>query len=638
MPRSASLSCCTSVPVVIGGLCVLALGLVLPATINAEGAKRPQTLPRTADCVNSLCFTDATAVNDSGIVVGNRSGVGLRWVGTAAPQDLGSLGSGGVHPSGIDNLGRIVGSAGVSGGSHAFLWTEPAGIADLGTLGGVFSGATGINDNGQVVGYADTAGGQRHAFLWTDGAGMVDLGTLGGSFSSAAAINATGAIVGSSTTLSGETHAFLWTVADGMIDLGTLGGTTSDATDINAGGSVVGHSLLASGRRQAFIWTATGGMRDLATEDNDNDSWAYGISDLGQVVGTGVRPYSWTSAGGLAALGTGGYQVAVPRAVNNTGTVVGRGDTCVPRFNCLGTAPILWQWTWDDIAVDLGTVGVWRLGDRGTAWTAIHNLNPTKLARGDVDGNGVPDLVLDFGPGVGVWIWKNHATWMQLHNLSASHVAVVDVHGDAREDVVLSFTGAGLWLWSEDTSWRRINVKQIDALAVGARSLLVTFPGEGTWLFRNGWLRIDSRDASVLLIADVDLSPVLSDNPQAEFLLGIPGAGLWKYHATDGLSQVHPFDVRRLAAGDLDGVATDDVVVDFGPAWGLWRLDNGLTWSLLHPFTSAGVTLADLDGLGRDEVVVNFGPPHGLWRYSSHTGWALLHDWQIDGVVTAVLH
>ena len=96
--------------------------------------------------------------------------------------------------------------------------------------------------------------------------------------------------------------------------------------------------------------------------------------------------------------------------------------------------------------------------------------------------------------------------------------------------------------------------------------------------------------------------------------------------------------MKHLAAGDLDGRGSDDLVIDFGPPYGLWILYNDATWAPLHPFSVDGIVTADLDGLGRDEIVVNFGPPYGLWAYSTLTGWRQLHDSLIDDLLTGTFH
>lgn len=101
----------------------------------------------------------ATAVNDSGVVVGTSSSGGgtsaVRWLPSGAVQNLGSLGGSPTTANGINSLGSIVGSAtNSSGQSRAFLWT-----------GGVMSivetdanqtdqyWASGINDAGEIIGW-----------------------------------------------------------------------------------------------------------------------------------------------------------------------------------------------------------------------------------------------------------------------------------------------------------------------------------------------------------------------------------------------------------------------------------------------------------------------------------------------------
>src|SRR5262249_16064271 len=53
-------------------------------------------------------------------------------------------------------------------------------LTDLGTFGGPTSEALGIDDLGRVVGSARNANYNTRPFLWTAHAGMRDLGSLGG--------------------------------------------------------------------------------------------------------------------------------------------------------------------------------------------------------------------------------------------------------------------------------------------------------------------------------------------------------------------------------------------------------------------------------------------------------------------------
>lgn len=224
-------------------------------------------------------------------------------------------------------------------------------VLDLGTLGGASSTASAVNASGQVVGQSYIAGGtqtNQHAFLWQNG-GMTDLGILPNSTRSVASdINDSGQIVGgSSGTLNNTpwTHAVLW--QNGTItDLGTLGGDSSGAVAINNHGQIVGNSKTASGSFGSFVWE-NGTMYDLGTLLPANSGWvtqtlsSIDINDNGQIAGTGrfngqehafliSDPNGVFADGGatITDLGTlSDGSVSSAYGINNLGQVVGSSDT-----------------------------------------------------------------------------------------------------------------------------------------------------------------------------------------------------------------------------------------------------------------------------------------------------------------------
>ncbi|GAA2992449.1 hypothetical protein GCM10010483_41210 [Actinokineospora diospyrosa] len=152
-----------------------------------------------------------SAANDNGVVVGNQSGVGLRWEGTQVTALPALAGAGDATVSGnrqaLNKRGDVVG---VSGG-RATLWRDGVAI-ELGSPAGGQSAAVAVNDLGDVVGWSKTPdGAQTRVFLWRAGRSY-DLGSASATNVTPVALNNTGTIIGSGSTPGSPQVLLRWTV------------------------------------------------------------------------------------------------------------------------------------------------------------------------------------------------------------------------------------------------------------------------------------------------------------------------------------------------------------------------------------------------------------------------------------------
>jgi hypothetical protein len=284
-----------------------------------------------------------------------------------------------------------------------------------------------------------------------------------------------------------------------------------------------------------------------------------------------------------------------------------------------------------DVVINFAGFGLWLLQADDT-WRQIHGLSPVATATGDFDGNGRDDLLVNFGPGIGVYAWMNHSTWVFVHSLSPTHMVVADTDNNGRDEAILAFAGGGVWRWS-DGSWFSVHPANVSRMAVGridanaGDDLVIEFPGAGIWLLANGaWSRLHPANSLGILTAD------LNGNGRDEVLITFAGSGLWAYRDGATWSQIHSLTPLRVAAGHLDTGNREDLVIDFGSGLGVWTYRNDATWGQLHPLSPEAIIIVDRNASVSDEIILDFGAGVGLWQFNNVNVWSALHSVSPQGL------
>lgn len=308
-----------------------------------------------------LGASTATALNASGQVVGyyttaggyrHAFATGANGVGFV---DLGTLGGAESLANAINNAGQIVGwSTTAAGTSVAFATSiEAGGLTSLGTLYGTQSYAQAINNNGEVVINYSGTGSSGTAVMSLTTAEVRDVTPYGysGHFyvtqrATANSINDQGTIVGSKVESCNCTaNAYVFPSSDDFYFSVGSGVMDSSAYDVNNQNQIAGYlnTVTPGGGvyyRAAFAQLSSDNvtyLQDLGTLGGTS-SFAYGLNNLGQVVGTaqtasgesrafvtGPDGSGMTDINSLVTLSDGVY-LTTARDINDLGQIIAQGS------------------------------------------------------------------------------------------------------------------------------------------------------------------------------------------------------------------------------------------------------------------------------------------------------------------------
>jgi len=342
---------------------------------SGQDPRPPRYVPVDLGALAGWEHVRTVAVNDrlqvTGTVLGESGLRAFLWLPRPAfglPAGMSVLGtlalgeSNGSSAGGIDNCGRIVGTA--TGNTppaptiqRAFLWQNGV-MQDLGTLTGLGSGAAAINRRGLTVGWSSLDSRTLRGFTTraacgeTPSGAILDLGSLADTWSLASAVNDADQVVGSTAlavppaSITGA--PFFYTARRGMIRLPFLPGMTSgDAAAINAHGAVVG--ACSSLRRNvldesAALWRESRGtwsVTDLGRFDGLPRNAPTAIDGKDRVIGTAGNDFMTDTRGWIWIQGV--YHAlddllvtAEPIRITRTGGVNARGDIAASGIDARG--------------------------------------------------------------------------------------------------------------------------------------------------------------------------------------------------------------------------------------------------------------------------------------------------------------
>jgi subtilisin family serine protease len=327
--------------------------------------------------------------------------------------------------------------------------------------------------------------------------------------------------------------------------------------------------VTPSGWYTLTLQAATAGGGSGGTTDPVPDTYSYPPGQNVSVSAIAYTNYEFTGWTGDIPLG---------HAQDNPLTLVmTMSRTATANFSSTSGAKDDFVGTWDG-------QGVYYRNSDTAAWVKLAS-PATMLACGDLDGDGIDDLIGLWPTQGGIWVkYSQSGAWSKLSS-TAVHIAAGDMNGDGRDD------------------------------------LLGTWDGQGVF-YRNSisglWVKLAS-PATLITTGDLD-------GDGTDDLVGIwpSQGGVWVKYSQSGAWARLSSTARDIAVGDMNGDGRDDLLATWD-GQGVYYRDSMTGGWVKMASEATQVTCGDLDADAKSDLIGIWPTQGGVWvKYAASGTWVRL--------------